>query len=230
VPPELRVLAIDDEPEMLILLETMLTRRGFEVVVAPDPHSGLRAAYRTHPDAILLDVMMPGMDGFDVCRRLRLVTDAPVLFVTALDDLSRLKQGFALGAADYIVKPFRPSELVSRLMASIRHAQEADGREPRALFVGDSVMLDCNREEVTIDGRVVRLTPIEFEIMKLLVRHPGTVFSTDSLLTRVWGPDRVGDPDLVKHYIYQLRQKIEPHPESPRYIRTIHGRGYYLDA
>lgn len=230
MPPEFRVLAIDDEPEMLILLETMLTRRGFDVVVAPDAYSGLRAAYRTHPDVILLDVMMPDMDGFDACRRLKQVTDAPILFVTALDDLTRLKQAFALGAADYIVKPFRPSELVSRLTASLRHAHQADGKELRVLFVGDSVMLDCNREEVTIDGRVIRLTPIEFEILRLLVGHAGTVFSTDSLLTRVWGPDRVGDPDLVKHYIYQLRQKIEPHPESPRYIRTIHGRGYYFDA
>ena len=127
---EFCVLAIDDEPDMLILLETLLTRRGFEVVVAPDAYSGLRAAYRTHPDAILLDLMMPGMDGFDVCRRLKQVTDAPILFVTALDDLSRLKQAFALGAVDYIVKPFRPSELVDVVFHEIRIADPVRPPDP----------------------------------------------------------------------------------------------------
>jgi two-component system response regulator RegX3 len=227
---ELRVLAIDDEPEMLSLLETLLSRRGFDVVVALDAHAGLRAAYRTRPDAILLDVMMPGMDGFDVCRRLKQVTDAPILFVTALDDLGRLRQGFALGAEDYVVKPFRPSELVSRLRACLRRPQPGEERRAKVQFVGDSVMLDCNRQELVIEGREVELTPTEFDVIKLLIRHAGRVLSTNAILTRVWGPDQIHDPDLVKHYIYQLRQKIEPDPTSPRYLHTVRGRGYYFDA
>lgn len=230
MPHEFRVLAIDDEPDMLKLLETLLSRRGFDVVVAPDAHAGLRAAYQTHPHAILLDLMMPGMDGFEACRRLKHLTDAPILIVTALDDLSRLKEGFALGAADYVVKPFRPSELISRLNACLRQHGGANGRQTRVLFAGDSVMLDCNREELVIEGRQIELTPTEFEVVKLLVRHAGTVLSTDAILTRVWGPERIGDLHLVKHYIYQLRQKIERDPQSPRYLHTIRSRGYYFDA
>lgn len=225
---EFRVLAIDDEPDMLSLLEALLSRRGFDVVVAPDGRAGLRAAYRTRPDAILLDLMMPGMDGFDVCRRLKQMTDAPIVFVTALDDLNRVTEGFALGAYDYVVKPFRPAELVSRLKACLRRPRLADGKETRMLFAGDSIVLDCNRQELVIDGCSVNLTPKEFEIVKLLIRHAGTVLSTDAILTRVWGPDRIGDQDLVKHYIYQLRKKIEPEPESPRYLHTIRNRGYYF--
>lgn len=224
------ILAIDDEPEMLSLFEALLIRRGFDVIVAADGQSGLRAAYQTRPEAILLDLMMPKMDGFAVCRQLRQVTDAPILFVTALSDLSQLTKGFALGADDYVVKPFRPAELVSRLRACLRRPALADGKEAKMLFAGDSVMLDCNRQTMIIGGGNIELTPREFEIVKLLVRHAGTVLSRDAILTRVWGPDRIGDPDLVKHYIYQLRQKIEPDPDSPQYLHSIRSRGYYFAA
>lgn len=225
-----RVLAIDDEPEMLKLLETWLSRQGFEVVVALDAQTGLHAAWHAHPDVILLDVMMPQMDGFDVYRRLRRLTDTPVLFVTALDDLARLKQAFALGAADYVVKPFRPAELLSRLKACLRRSQPGNGKDAGMLFLSDSVILDCNRQQLVVEAREIELTCTEFKVVKLLAGHPGTVFSVNAILTRVWGPDRMGDPHLVKHYIYQLRQKIEPDPESPRYLHTVHGRGYYFQA
>lgn len=225
-----RVLAIDDDPETLSFLEVLLKRYGYDVVVAMDAQTGLRAAWQTRPDAILLDVMMPRMDGFEVCRRLKQVTDAPILFVSALDDLSRLEQGFALGADDYVVKPFKPAELVSRLRACLRRSRPGDGRSIKAVFVGDSVMLDCNRCELVIEGRQIELTPTEFQVLRLLVRHPGTVFTARAILTRVWGADRTGDPDLVKHYVYQLRQKIEDKPESPRHLHTIRGRGYYFTA
>ncbi|MEA3377190.1 MAG: response regulator transcription factor [Chloroflexota bacterium] len=227
---EFRVLAIDDEPEMLKLLETLLSRRGFDVVVASDAHTGLRAAYRTRPDAILLDVMMPGMDGFDVCRRLKEATDAPILFVTALDDLSRLKQGFALGADDYVVKPFRASELISRLKASLRRVQRGHEKQAKMLFADDSVMINCSRREAVIEGRSIQLTPIEFDVLKLLIQHAGTILSTDAILTRVWGSQRTGNEDVVKHTVYRLRQKIEPIPESPQYLHTVRGRGYTFTA
>ena len=227
---EPRVLAIDDEPEMLKLLKTVLSRSGFDVVVAASGQTGLRAAYRTHPDAVLLDLMMPGMNGYDVCHQLKQLTDVPVIFVTAAGDLDHLRKGFAMGADDYVVKPFRPAELVSRLKACLRNQKVSDGKETRTIFVGDSVMLDCNRRELVIQGRNIRLTPKEFEIIRLLVRHAGVVLSTDAILTRVWGPHRIGDPDSVKQYVYRLRQKIEPDPESPRYLHTIRNGGYYFDA
>lgn len=225
-----RVLAVDDEPEALCLLETILSRKGFDVVVAPDAHSGLRTAYRMHPDAILLDVMMPDMDGFEVCRRLRQVTDAPIIFITARGNLDDVTEGFSLGADDYVVKPFRPSELVSRLKACLRRPQPTDEKEARALFVGDSVMLDCDRQELVIEDRTIPLTSREFDLLRLLIRHAGKVLSKNAILTRVWGPERIGDPDLTKHYIYRLRQKIEPDLDSPQYLHTVRGRGYYFDA
>lgn len=228
MPP--RILVVDDEPDMLKLLETLLTRRGFDVVAAPDAYSGLQSAYQIHPDAILLDLMMPGMDGFDACRRLKEITDAPILFVTALGDLKRLKEGFALGAEDYIVKPFRPSELVSRLKASLRRSHDGDDRDAKALFAGDAVMLDCSRRELVIRGRGIELTPTEFEVLRLLVRHAGTVLTPDAIVSRVWGAERASDTSLVKHYIYRLRQKIEPDPSSPQYLHTVRGRGYSFNA
>ena len=226
----LQVLAIDDEAGMLSLLETILRRAGYDVVLAADGQAGLRAAYRTSPDAILLDLMMPGEDGFDICRRLKQVTDVPLLFVTAINDMTRLTEGFALGADDYVVKPFRPAELVSRLKACLRRYQPTNGKQTEMLFAGDSIMLDCNRQVLVINGEEIWLTPKEFAIMRLLVRHPGKVLNANAILTRVWGPTRIGDPDLVKHYVYQLRRKIEPNPESPQYLHTIPSRGYYFAA
>lgn len=227
---ELCILVIDDEPEMLDLMDGLLSESGFGVVLASDGYSGLRSAYRMRPDAILVDSMMPGMDGSDICRRLKQVTDAPVILVTAPDDLSRLTEGFAMCADDFLVKPFKSSELVSRLKACLRRPQTSSGKDAKTLLVGDSVILDCNRQELLVEGREIELTSREFEIVKLMIRHAGTVFSTDAILTRVWGPHRIGDPDLVKHYIYQLRQKIERDPQSPQYLHTIWSRGYYFDA
>ena len=225
------VLAIDDDPDMLRFLETLLGKRGFRVVVALDGQTGLRLAWQTRPDAIVLDIMMPGLDGFDVCRRLRQVTEAPIVFVTARGDTEALEQGLSLGAADYVVKPFRPQELVSRLKASLRRPHADDDRDGKAsLFVGDSVMLDCNRQVLVLDGRVVTLTPTEFDVLRLLMAHPGTVFTVNAILARVWGAERMGDPGLVKHYVYQLRQKIEEEPEAPQHLHTVRGRGYYFTA
>lgn len=228
--PRFCVLAIDDDPDMARFLETLLTRRGFRVVIAPDGQTGLRLAWQTRPDAIILDIMMPGMDGFDVCSRLKQVTDAPILFVTARGDTEALEQGLALGADDYVVKPFRPQELVSRLNASLRRPHSGDDMGGKPLFVGDSVMLDCNRQVVVLDGRVISLTSTEFEVLRLLMAHPGTVFTVNAILARVWGAERMGDQGLVKHYVYQLRQKIETEPECPQHLHTVRGRGYYFTA
>jgi DNA-binding response OmpR family regulator len=208
----------------------MLSAEGFDVVVAQDALSGLRAAYQEHPDAILLDVMMPDMDGFDACRRLRDMTDVPIIFVTAKGTIENIVQGLSLGADDYVVKPFERSELLSRLAACLRRAGERTDEGGDYLFPAESVVLDCDRHELVIGNRTVYLTPKEFEVLRLLIRHAGKVLSTDAILTRVWGPDWIGEPDLVKQYVYRLRQKIEPDPSSPAYLHTVRGGGYYFDA
>ncbi|HID89656.1 MAG TPA: response regulator transcription factor [Anaerolineae bacterium] len=225
-----RVLAIDDQPDALRMLEVILGSEGFEVFTAQDALSGLRMAYQLHPDAVLLDVMMPEVDGFEVCRRLREMTDVPIVFVTARGTIEDVVRGFALGADDYVVKPFNRSELIGRLFACLRRAGEREDRQQEIMFPAASVMLDCGRHELVIGHRTVYLTPKEFEVLRFLIRHAGRVLSPDAILTRVWGPERVGEPDLVKQYIYRLRRKIEPDPKSPRYIRTVRGSGYYFDA
>lgn len=228
---QFRVLLIDDEPELLEMLELMLVAEGFDVVTAQDALSGLRAAYQAHPDIILLDVMMPNMDGFEACRRLREMTEVPILFLTGKakgkDDVVR---GFALGADDYLTKPFDRSELISRITARLRRAGEHIENEVEYMSPTGSVILNCSRHELVIGERSVYLGPKEFDVIRLLIRHSGKVLSRNAILAQVWGPERVGEPDLVKQYIYRLRQKIEPDPNSPQFIHSVRGEGYYFDA
>lgn len=224
------ILAIDDQPGQLEVLRLMLTAEGFDAVVAQDGLAGLRVAYKAQPDAILLDVMMPNMDGFEVCRRLREMTEAPIIFLTAKGTLEDIVKGLSLGADDYLVKPFDRSELIGRLMACLRRAKEKTHDGSDLIFAADSIMLDCGRHELVIGKRVVYLTPKEFEVLRLLIRHVGKVLSTNAILARVWGSERVGEPDLVKQCIYRLRQKIELDPQTPRYLHTVWGEGYYFDT
>jgi len=212
------------------MLKMILSAEGFEVLTAQDASSGLRMAYQSRPDVVLLDVVMPEIDGFELCRRLREMTDVPIIFVTARGTIEDIVRGFSLGADDYVVKPFDRPELVSRLWACLRRASEREDREQEILFPAASVMLNCDRHELVVGNRTVYLTPKEFEVLRLLIRHAGRVLSPDAILARVWGPERVGEPDLVKQYIYRLRRKIEPDPSSPRYLHTVRGSGYYFDA
>lgn len=225
-----RVLAIDDELQALKLLQVVLGAEGFDVIVAQDALSGLRAAYQAHPDIILLDVMMPNVNGFEVCRRLREMTDVPIIFITAKGTIEDIVQGFYVGADDYVVKPFDSTELISRLKACLRRATERAGKGDEVLFPTDSVMLDCGRRELVIGSRTVTLTPKEYEVLRLLMRHPGKVFTTDAILTRVWGAEQIGELHLVKQYVYRLRQKIERDPKAPQLLHTVRGGGYYFDA
>lgn len=228
---QFKVLAIDDEPENLKMLQVILRAEGFKPLLAGDASSGLRMAFETHPDAILLDVMMPDMNGFEVCRRLREMTDVPIIFVTGRGTIEDIVRGFSSGADDYVVKPYNRMELSYRLRAVLRRlGEQVEDENTAVLFPSDSVILDCNRHELVLDKRIVHLTPKEFEVLRLLIRHHGKVLGNDAILSQVWGGERVGDPDLVKQYIYRLRKKIEEDPDFPRYIHTIWGEGYYFDA
>ena len=225
-----RLLVIDDEPDMLAMLQRLLSREGFDVISAQDALTGLRTAYQTHPDAILLDIMMPDVDGFEVCRRLREMTDVPIIFVTAKGLIEDVVRGLRLGADDYVVKPFECSELVSRVMACLRRAGERSEDKSDFLFPAASIVLDCGRHEMVIGDRTVYLAPKEFEVLRLLVRYAGKVLSADAILNGVWGPEWIGEKDLVKQYVYRVRQKIESEPSAPEYIHTVRGEGYYFDA
>lgn len=225
-----KVLVIDDEPGFLEMLNLALSIEGFSVIVASNAAAGLRAAFQSKPDAILLDVMMPDMDGYEVCRRLREMTDAPIIFVTAKDTPDDILHGFSMGADDYVVKPFQISELLCRLEVSLQRTAKQYENDPNLLFVTDSLMLDCDRREMVHGNQIVHFTPLEFAVLRLLIHHSGKVLSPDAVLTQVWGYEQAGNLELVKQYIYRLRRKIEPDPDNPRYLHTVWGEGYYFDV
>ena len=227
--PKPRILIIEDELDMLDMLEVLLDAEGFDVVKAQDPLSGLRAVYQERPDAILLDVMMPKIDGFEVCRRVREMTDAPVVFLTGkatrTEDIVR---GFSAGADDYVTKPFGHAELFGRLRACLRRAGNTVDKETKYLCPSSSFVLDCGRHELMIENQSIYLCPKEFQILELLVRHAGQVLSRETILAQVWGSDQPGEPDLIRQYIYRLRKKIETDLNSPRYIHSVRSEGYYF--
>ncbi|MFL7810758.1 MAG: response regulator transcription factor [Anaerolineae bacterium] len=227
---QFRVLVIDDNREMLEMMEVMLGHEGFHVVAAADPLTGLRAVYQEHPDAVVLDVMMPQMDGFEVCRRIRELTDVPVLLYTGkAREPEDVVHGFSVGADDYLVKPFRPSELVSRLFARLRSSSESR-TEARAYVSPDaSIILNVDRRELTLKDETIYLPPKEFKVLEVLLRHAGQVISTNAILLQVWGPDHVGQTDLVKQCVYRLRKKIELDPGMPRLIHSVRSEGYYFE-
>ena len=225
-----RVLVIEDEPDMRESLKLMLTDEDFEAILAQDALTGLRTAYQSRPDIILLDVGMPKMDGFEACRRLREMTDVPIIFVTGNDASDDVVRGFSLGADDYVTKPFERSELVSRLNANLRRMRKHADSGAKYLSPSPSVLLDCDRHELMIGSRRIYLAPKEYQVVELLIRHAGRVLSRDAILTQVWGPERIGEPDLVKQCVYRLRQKIEVDQEHPLYLHSVRGRGYYFEA
>jgi two-component system KDP operon response regulator KdpE len=221
-------MVVDDDPEFRQMIQVSLRAAGYEVVTAPDALSALRVADNHRPDAILLDIMMPQMDGFDACARLRELTEAPIIFTTARGNIEDIVKGFSVGADDYLVKPFRMEVLTSRLRACLRRASRSQSTEEAVLYPADWFVLDCGRHELHIDGRDIYLTPREFEVLRVLIQHVGTVLSVDAILSRIESADDLS-PDLVKQYIYRLRKKIEPDPANPRYLHTVWGVGYYFD-
>lgn len=225
------ILVIDDDADVREMLEVVLSEYGFEVLMAADALTGLRLAYQHRPCAIILDIVLPGMDGFEACRRLREMTETPILLLSGLETTpDAILKGLELGADEYMTKPFNMPELIGRLRVCLRRGNAGEEEPRRFYFPASSVILDCGRRELLIGDRPIQLSPNEYEVLLVLVRHAGHTLSQDALLSQVWGPERIGDDALIKQYIYQLRCKIEPDPEDPRYIHTVRGEGYYFLA
>ena len=224
------ILVIDDDVDILRMLQLALTRNGFDVTLAASGLDGLRRAYETHPDAIILDVMMPMHDGFEICRRLREMTEVPIIFLTAKGTVDDIVRGLALGADDYVTKPFNEKELVSRLAACLRRAANKDETPDILVFTQGTFVLDRSRRHAVVNGEIVHLTPTEYEVLDYLVRHVGKVLSRDAILARVWGSEYLGETELVKQFIYRLRQKIETEPRKPRFIHTVPSTGYFFEV
>lgn len=221
-----RLLIADDEATILELLAASLRFAGFEVVTAADGHEALSLARSTRPDALVLDVMMPGIDGFDVVRRLRSEgQNAPVLFLTARDSTEDKVRGLTVGGDDYVTKPFSLEEVIARLRALLRRAGRLSPSPTTTLSVGD-IEMDEDRHEVHKAGQPVELSPTEYNLLRIFLRNPDRVLSKSLILDQVWDYDFGGDAGIVESYVSYLRRKVDT--TEPKMIRTIRGVGYSL--
>lgn len=216
----IRILVVDDEPPMVELVRGYLSREGWAVLTANDGNQALQIARTEHPDVVVLDLMLPGLDGVEVCRQLRVFSDAYVLMLTAKSEEVDKLIGLAVGADDYLTKPFSPRELVARIRAILRRARTAAPAAP-------GLDVDVARRVVRVDGAVLSLTRTEFDILAALAREPGLVVDRPTLLASVWGPG-YDDDHLVDVHVANLRRKLGDEPERPRFVETVRGVGYRL--
>ena len=217
-----RVLVVDDDLALAEMLGIVLRGEGFEPVFCADGAAAVQAFREAQPDVILLDLMLPGMGGIDVCRAIRLESGVPIVMLTAKSDTVDVVVGLESGADDYIVKPFKPKELVARIRARVRRHDDAPSA---GLTIGD-VTIDVVGHTVSRGGRVVALTPLEFDLLVCLARRPGQVFTREVLLQEVWGYRHAADTRLVNVHVQRLRAKIEHDPERPEIVLTVRGVGY----
>jgi DNA-binding response OmpR family regulator len=226
---EPNILVVDDEPSISEVVSIYLQRAGYQVVVARDGQAALEAIERQPPDLVVLDLMLPKVDGLEIARRLRAQGDTPIIMLTARREESDRITGLEMGADDYVVKPFSPQELVSRVKAVLRRARGlAPGSTEHALEFED-LCIDPKTRQVVVKGKEESLTIKEFDLLWLLARHPKQVFSREQLLDLVWGMADYVDPSTVTVHVRRLREKIEPDPSSPRYIQTVWGIGYKFE-
>ncbi len=223
-----RVLVVEDEESYSDALAYVLRKEGFDVALAATGPDALEEFERSGADIVLLDLMLPGLPGTEVCRRLRQISSVPVIMVSAKDAEVDKVVGLELGADDYVTKPYSPRELVARIRAVLRRGVEPE-LVPPTLEVG-GVRMDVERHVVTIGGREVRLPLREFELLELFLRNAGRVLTRGQLIDRVWGADYVGDTKTLDVHVKRLRMKIEPDPANPRHLVTIRGLGYKFDA
>lgn len=223
-----KVLVVDDERNIVKVVKAYLEQAGFQVVTAYDGQEALTVFRHEKPSLVVLDLMLPVIDGLDVCRTMRREANVPIIMLTArIEETDRLI-GLELGADDYVSKPFSPRELVARVRAVLRRTQ-GEPETPQVLTAGD-IVVDLTRHTVTVQGKEVNLTPTEFDLLTVLVQNPGRVYSRLQLLDRVQGYAYEGYERTIDAHIKNLRQKIEPDPKNPRYIMTVYGVGYKFEV
>jgi two-component system response regulator RegX3 len=222
-----RILLVEDEESYRDPLTYQLEREGFDVVTAATGPEALTKFDEFGADLVLLDLMLPGLPGTEVCRQIRQTSNVPVIMVSAKDDEVDKVVGLELGADDYVTKPYSPRELVARIRAVLRRGQEPE-LAPMTLEAGP-IRMDVERHVVTVDGTDQRLPLKEFELLEMFLRNPGRVLTRGQLIDRVWGSDYVGDTKTLDVHVKRLRAKLEPDPSEPKYLVTVRGLGYKLD-
>lgn len=220
-----RILLVDDEESLQTLLAYPLRKEGYEVVAATDGRMALDRFSRDRFDLVVLDVMMPNIDGIEVCRRIRARSQVPIIMLTARDDEVDKVLGLEIGADDYITKPFSVREFRSRVKAALRRTQMT-GLPPDETIVSGELQIDPGRRSAVVRGETIVLTYVEFEILSALARAPGRVFDRETLLERIWGDSAYRDPRTIDVHVRHIREKIEADPKHPEYVLTVRGVGY----
>lgn len=221
------VLLIDDDPTLRELLSNQLRMAGYQALIAANGASGLHLAAEARPDLIVLDVMMPGMSGWDVCEQLRKQSNVPIIMLTAKGEEIDKLRGFRLGVDDYVTKPFSFAEMVARVGAVLARAERTS--RPLHGITSSDLAIDFDQHRVTLAGHPIELTPTEYHLLEALARHPNRTVPTEQLITEVWGPQYAGEVEQVKHFIWTLRKKIEADPGDPQHLITERGFGYRFE-
>jgi two-component system KDP operon response regulator KdpE len=222
---KIRILAVDDEPRYVRVIRINLEASGYDVLTAEDGATALELFVKENPDLVLLDIMMPNMDGYEVCQRIREFSTKPIIMLTALGETVNKVRGLDLGADDYITKPFSARELMARVRSALRRSTfHPEIEQPR--FETDGLSIDFTASRVFVRDAEIKLTPTEYRVLKELVQNAGRVLVPELLLERVWGVGHEGETQLLWQAIHRLRQKIEEDPQNPTYIQTRPGIGY----
>jgi len=226
----MRILAVDDDRNNLKMLAFLLGEEGYEVITADNGRTALDMLETQHPDLLILDVMMPQLDGFEVCRRVRQSMDVPIVILSAKGETADKVTGLELGADDYLPKPFEPSELIARVKAVLRRSEISTFEDPDAAVAVSGLRLDpVSHRVILTDGASVDLTPIEFRLLHCLMRNAGRTLTHDFLLSHAWGYEYEGYSNQIAVYIRRLRSKIEGDPANPKLISTVRGLGYRFE-
>ncbi|WOF23784.1 response regulator transcription factor [Microbacterium betulae] len=225
-----RVLLVEDEPDLADPLAYLLRREGYEVEIAEDGDAALAAFREQEPDVILLDLMLPGMPGTEVCRQVRTTSAVPIIMVTAKDSEVDIVVGLELGADDYVTKPYSSRELLARMRAVLRRTAQSEADLDERVLEGGRVTVDIDRHTVSVDGQQINMPLKEFELLELLMRNAGRVLTRGQLIDRVWGSDYFGDTKTLDVHIKRIRSRIERVPSEPVMLVTVRGLGYRFEG
>ena len=225
----LKVLLIDDDVDLLQLVTVIFKKEGAQVMTARDGMDGVSKLFTYHPDLIILDVMMPGMNGFEVCQRIRQVSDTPLIMLTALNHEQEMLRGLDAGADDFLSKPFNADVLLARAKTVLRRTENIKSHNDTFNYNNGHLTIDVERRDVLINDKRIRLTPVEFRLLTYLAGNAGKVLTFEQILSKVWGNEYSGSIGYVHVYISHLRKKLGEDTRSPRYILTLHGVGYIFE-
>jgi DNA-binding response OmpR family regulator len=224
-----KVLLIDDDADLLHLAGLLFRKAGAHIFTARDGLEGISKLFTCNPDLIILDVMMPGTNGFEVCQRIRQVSNAPIIMLTALNHEQEMLRGLEAGADDFLTKPFSAEVLLARAKTVLRRSANGNAQNTNFQFNNGHLSIDIERRHVLVEEKRVKLTPVEFRLLVYLARNAGKVLTFNHILSNVWGDQYIGSMDYVHVYVSHLRNKIEENAKNPRYILTVHGVGYIFE-